>query len=147
MRPVQGGTQKLTMNNSERDYQQRLRQATAQGDGNPFVAGIQEFLEDGGGEAIKSSRNQRGDVTMKPGSLIQGPSGNFAQKDSTANAPLDDAHNQTASLGLFSATQNPNRDPQELADKKLQERLEMYARAGSNAGYGNNNRSETMRLG
>ena len=147
MRPVQGGTQKLTMNSKERDYQQKLRQTRAQGDGNQYVVGVQEFLEEGGGEAIKATRNQRGDVTQKPGSLIQGPQGNFAQKDTTANDPLDDPHNQTASLGMFSATQNPNRDPQDLADKKLVERLEMYQKAGSNANYGNNNRSETMRLG
>ena len=44
MRPVQGGTQKLTMNNSERDYQQKLRQSMAQGDGNPFVAGVQQVF-------------------------------------------------------------------------------------------------------
>ena len=147
MRPVEGGTQKLTMNSKERDYQQLLAQSKAQGDGNPFVAGIQEFLEDGGGEAIKASRNQRGDVTQKPGSFMQGPNGNFAQKDASTNAPLDDPHNQTASLGMFDMTSNPNRDPQELADKKLVEKLDMYKRAGSNANYGNNNRSETMRLG
>ena len=32
MRPVQGGTQKLTMNSQENDYQQKLRQAQAQAD-------------------------------------------------------------------------------------------------------------------
>jgi hypothetical protein len=29
----------------------------------------------------------------------------------------------------------------------LDDRLQMYAKAGSNAGFGNNNRAETMRLG
>ena len=44
MRPVQGGTQKLTMNSSERDYQQRLKQAQAQGDGNPMLLVFKKFL-------------------------------------------------------------------------------------------------------
>ena len=134
-------------NSKERDYQQKLRQTKMQADGNPYVAGVQDFLEDGAADAIKSSRTQRGDVTMKPGSFLQGPGGNFAQKDASTNAPLDDPRNQTASLGMFDMTSNPNRDQEELADKKLLERLEMYKRAGSNANYGNNNRSETMRLG
>ena len=148
MRPVEGGTQKLTMNSKERDYQQLLRQTKAQGDGNPQVFGLQEAFAKGlaTGDVVKDSRNQRGDVTLKPQSLMN-PNGNFAYKDSATNAPLDDPRNQTASLGLFDATGNPNRDPQELADKKLTERLDMYAKAGSNAGFGNNNRAETMRLG
>ena len=143
-----GGTPKIQMNSEERDYRQRLRQAKVQADGNPYVAGVQEGFERGlaTGDVVKDSRQQRGDVTLKPQSLLN-PNGNFAYKDSSINAPLDDARNQTASLGLFDATGNPNRDPQELADKKLQERLDMYAKAGSNAGFGNNDRSQTMRLG
>jgi len=46
----------------------------------------------------------------------------------------------------MSATRNPNRDPEDLATKQLDERLQMYAKAGSNAGFGNNNRAQTMRL-
>ena len=41
MRPVRGGTQKLTMDSKERDYQQLRKQAIAQGDGNPSIFGIQ----------------------------------------------------------------------------------------------------------
>lgn len=41
MRPVSGGTQKLTMDSKERDYQQLRKQAIAQGDGNPSIFGIQ----------------------------------------------------------------------------------------------------------
>ena len=35
------GATKITMDSKERDYQERLRQATAQGDGNPNVMGVQ----------------------------------------------------------------------------------------------------------
>ena len=36
------GAHKITMDSKERDYQERLRQAKAQGDGNPNVMGVQE---------------------------------------------------------------------------------------------------------
>ena len=45
MRPVTGGTQKLTMNNAERDYQQKLKQAQAQGDGNPLLLVFKKCLK------------------------------------------------------------------------------------------------------
>ena len=35
------GAHKITMDSKERDYQERLRQAKAQGDGNPNVMGVQ----------------------------------------------------------------------------------------------------------
>ena len=35
------GAHKITMDSKERDYQERLRQAKAQGDGNPSVMGVQ----------------------------------------------------------------------------------------------------------
>ena len=35
------GAPKITMDSKERDYQERLRQATAQSDGNPNVMGVQ----------------------------------------------------------------------------------------------------------
>ena len=147
MRPVQGGTQKLTMNNSERDYQQKLRQSLAQGDGNPFVAGVQQVFMEGAGEAVKGSRTQYGDVPLKPQELLQGNMGNFQQKDAPANTPLDEPYNQTGSIDLqSSSTRNPNRDADQLATEKLDARLRMYAQAGSNAGFGNNNRAQTMRL-
>ena len=147
MRPVQGGTQKLTMNSSERDYQERLRQAQVQGDGNPFVAGVQSVFLEGAGEAVKNSRTQYGDVPLKPQELIQGQLSNFGQKDAPGNAPMEEPYNQTGTLELqMSNTRSPNRDQDQLAIDKLDERLRMYAQAGSNAGFGNNNRAQTMRL-
>ena len=147
MRPVQGGTQKLTMDSKERDYQMKLRQSMAQGDGNPFVAGIQEVFKEGAGEAIRNSRTAYGDTPLKPQDLLQGSLSNFQQKDAPANAPLEQPYNQTGDLNFQSSlTVSPQKDTDALASQKLEERLKMYAQAGGNAGFGNNNRQETMRL-
>ena len=148
MRPVTGGTQKLTMDSAERDYQQKLKQAQAQGDGNPFVAGIQEVFDMGAGQAAKQTRTKYGNVNIMPQELLEGQTTNFQQKDAPANAPLADAINQTGVMDFgTSSTKNANTDHDEVAVDKLEERLAMYAEAGSNAGFGNNNRAETMRLG
>ena len=148
MRPVQGGTQKLTMNSQENDYQQKLRQAQAQADGNPYVAGIQEVFDKGAGEASKESRNQYGNVNLMPQEVLEGSFTNFAQKDAPANAPMADSMNQTGTLDFGSSmTKQANSEPEEMATDVLDKRLLMYAQAGSNAGFGNNNRAETMRLG
>ncbi len=147
MRPVQGGTQKLTMNSQENDYQQKLRQAQAQADGNPYVAGIQEVFNRGAGEASKDSRNQYGNVNLMPQEVLEGSFTNFAQKDAPANAPMVDPMNQSGAVDLGSSmTKQANSDPQEMVTDEVDKRLQMYAEAGSNAGFGNNNRAETMRL-
>ena len=145
MRPVQGGTQKLTMNSADRDYEQLRRAAIAQGDGNPFVAGVQAVFEEGANG--KNTRTQYGNVNLMPQEILQGSLSNFAQKDAPSNAPMEDPLNQSATMDLgVSATRSPNKDTEMMATQKLEERLDMYAKAGSNAGYGNNNRSQTMRL-
>jgi len=147
MRPVQGGTQKLTMNSQENDYRQKLRQAQAQADGNPYVAGIQEVFNRGAGEASKDSRNQYGNVNLMPQEVLEGSFTNFAQKDAPANAPMVDPMNQSGAVDLGSSmTKQANSDPQEMVTDEVDKRLQMYAEAGSNAGFGNNNRAETMRL-
>tara|TARA_R110002050_G_scaffold1968_7_gene12210 strand:+ start:2047 stop:2496 length:450 start_codon:yes stop_codon:yes gene_type:complete len=149
MRPVQGGTQKLTMNSTENDYQQKLRQAQAQADGNPYVAGIQEVFNAGAGEASKESRTQYGNVNLMPQEVLEGSFSNYQQNDAPANSPMNDPMNQSASMetGTSMTTGNPAEGPEEMATDKLTERLNMYAQAGSNAGFGHNNRQETMRLG
>ena len=71
----------------------------------------------------------------------------FQQKDAPSNMPLADAANQTGVLDFgTSSTKNANKGHEEVATDELSKRLEMYAQAGSNAGFGNNNRSETLRL-
>jgi len=136
------------MNSQENDYQQKLRQAQAQADGNPYVAGIQEVFDKGAGEASKESRNQYGNVNLMPQEVLEGSFTNFAQKDAPANAPMADAMNQSGTLDFGSSmTKQANSEPEEMATDELDKRLQMYAQAGSNAGFGNNNRAETMRLG
>ena len=148
MRPVTGGTQKLTMDSAERDYQQKLKQAQAQGDGNPFVAGIQEVFDMGAGAAAKNTRTKYGNVNIMPQELLEGAETNFAQKDAPSNAPMADAINQTGVLDFgTSNTRNANKDHDQVATEELDKRLQMYAQAGSNADFGNNNRAQTMRLG
>ena len=135
------------MNSSERDYQQKLKQAQAQGDGNPFVAGIQEVFGMGAGQAAKQTRTKYGNVNLMPQEILEGATTNFQQKDAPANAPLEDPINQTGAVALeTSATKIPNTDPEQFETDALDRRLTMYAQAGSNAGFGNNNRAETMRL-
>jgi hypothetical protein len=135
------------MNSQENDYQQKLRQAQAQADGNPYVAGIQEVFNRGAGEASKDSRNQYGNVNLMPQEVLEGSFTNFAQKDAPANAPMVDPMNQSGAVDLGSSmTKQANSDPQEMVTDEVDKRLQMYAEAGSNAGFGNNNRAETMRL-
>ena len=82
-----------------------------------------------------------------PQEVLQGSLGNFAQKDAPANAPMEDPLNQSGTMDLgVSATRSPNKDTDLMAVDKLEERLGMYAEAGSNAGFGNYNRAQTMRL-
>ena len=101
----------------------------------------------GAGEASKESRTQYGNVNLMPQEVIQGSLSNFAQKDAPANAPLEDPLNQSGTMDLgVSATKAPNKDVDLMAVDKLEDRLRMYAEAGSNAGFGNNNRAQTMRL-
>ena len=145
MRPVEGGTQKLTMNSADRDYEQRLRQAKAQADGNPFVAGVQSVFNKGASSAMQ--RSPYGDVSIKPQELLLGPDNGWSQKDAPGNTPLDAPYNQTASLELkMSPVVSPNKDMEKEAEDKIKQRLELYAQAGSNAGFGNNNRQQTLRL-
>ena len=126
MQPVSThGAHKITMNSQERDYQQRLKQTQAQADGNSYVTGIQQ-----------SAPN------------------NFSQPSSTANAPTMDPRMTTATADLgTSATEFPEQDPEQFQteavnrveqdkfdDSKLNARLEMIARAASNADDSLNNR-------
>ena len=73
------GATKITMDSKERDYQERLRQAKAQGDGNPQVMGVQapeSQISTANNTPIEDTRNQeagfpRRTVTWKDSSKIQ----------------------------------------------------------------------------
>ena len=103
------GAPKITMNSQESDYQEKLKAARAQGDGNPSIFGAQ----------------------------IQTPQAEPSRAESGAdyeNAFAADREQEKAP------------EPNEVGTDRLEKRLELYAKAGSNAGLGNNDRSDTMSI-
>ena len=91
------GAHKITMNSQEADYQERLRQARAQGDGKPYASGLQPVA----------------DSSPEP--------------ETTPTPPTPPEQNN-------------------VGTDKLDQRLALYAKAAGNADFGNNDRSETMRI-
>ncbi|MAQ04619.1 MAG: hypothetical protein CMA50_02195 [Euryarchaeota archaeon] len=85
------------MNSQESDYEQRLKQARAQGDGNPYTSGIQPVVN-----------------------KVPAPE----------TVPTPPSPPEQNSVGT----------------DKLDQRLALYAKAAGNADFGNNDRSETMRI-
>jgi|TARA_R100000084_G_scaffold16251_1_gene5287 hypothetical protein len=125
MQPVSThGAHKITMNSRKQEDEQARKQALAQADGNPYVTGI------------------------------EAPS-NFSQPSSTANAPTMDPRQTTATADLgTSATEFPEQSPEQFQteavarvekdqfdDQRLNQRLQMIAKAASNADYSLNDRS------
>ena len=131
MHPVSThGAPKISMNSRERDYQQELKQATAQADGNQFVMGL-----DSVGNAVKSSRSGYGAPRLMTNKVIEGPSGNYEQPDTTANMPQYDPENTTGSVELeTSATDIPDQDPNSFQTDALQRRMSIIRNSVSNAG-------------
>jgi hypothetical protein len=139
------GAPKITMDSGERDYQQMLR--SARREANPFEVGVQEVFDEGAGEAVKASRTRYGNVNVMPQKVMEGSGSNFDQADQPGNAPLEDPKNQTGTVDLSaSATKTPGADPEEFETAALDRRLAMYAKAGSNANFSNNNRYQTGSL-
>ena len=144
MHPVQGGTQKISMDSRERDYQERLAQARGH-QGNSFIEGVQSVFKEGPGESIKQSRGPHGAPRLTVGDMLQGDESDFSQKDAPGNQPLADAPNQTGVLDAqSSSTNSPEQDPREMNVDALSQRLAMYKEKGYNAGL--NNRAETGSL-
>lgn len=114
MHPVSThGAPKITMNSQERDYQQKLKQATAQADGNSYVTGVQP----------QTNFSQPSSTANVPVQQARDTSG-------------------SAELGT-SNTQFADSSPKEFQTDALDRRLGMYAKAASNAGYSLNDRSAT----
>ena len=139
---VLGGTQKVTFNRPDpREYEAQKRAAMAQhGAANPAVSGIQEVMNQGVGEAIKSDRTMYGNSNIMPNELMQGSSSNFAQQDVPGNRPLEDTMNQTGNAqdGVSSTTQNT--DYEDMESGALEKRMAMYQRAVGNADASLNDR-------
>ena len=151
-RPVGPGTQKITQDSAERDYQSKLLAAKRQhGQPNPFVAGeqqgIQKIFSEGSAEAVAGSRDDKyGSVSVMPQQVLEGHSSNFSQGDTPSNSPVEE---KTSGVlggpgGGVSATTNPHEDTSQF-DSKLQERLAMYNEAGNAYHSGMNRRDQTMR--
>ena len=131
MHPVSThGAPKISMDSRERDYQQRLKQASAQADGNQFVMGL-----DSVGNAVKSSRSGYGAPTLMTNEVIEGSTSNYAQPDTTANMPQYDPENSTGSLELgTSAGDFADQDPYSFQTDALERRMGIIRNAVSNAG-------------
>ena len=141
MQPVNThGAVKIPMNSQESDYRTKLAAAKAQADGNPFVSGISSVSPE---ELTKDSRSALGAPTRMPQDFT---SENFSQGQSAANIP--DESNTTGSVELgTSATKTPDQDPDAFQeDAKFRRRMNMIAKAASNASDSNNNRAQTGRL-
>lgn len=118
MHPVNThGAHKITMDSKERDYQERLRQTISQGDGNPNVMGVQQ-------------------MPLRPEPV--------AQLNSANNTPIEDVRNESGNIDMgTSMTENATKNPDQFQTQELDRRLDMYAKAASNAGYSLNDRAET----
>ena len=136
------GATPIRMNSGEAEYQQKLKTARKAGQGNPYVDGIHDVYDDGPGHAISDSRTKYGAARVMPQTVLQGNHSNFEQKDAPANAPTENYNHQTGNLALgTSGTKNASQDPELFQTDALERKLALYAKAGSNAGLGNNNRA------
>jgi len=143
MRPVNThGAVKIPYNSQESDYRAKLAAAKAQADGNPYVSGVGSVNPE---ELTKDSRSSIGAPTKMPQDFT---SENFSQGQSAANIPQEKPEKTTGSVELgTSATKTPDQDPDAFQeDAKFQRRMNLIARAASNANDSNNNRAYTGRL-
>ncbi len=94
--------------------------ALAATDNNPWAFGLTPNNE---ANQAKSSRDsQYGNLRVLP-KEIEGDDG-FAQEGDTANMPMDDTENQTASLAQgISATDDPSTDPEDLGASQVQNQV------------------------
>lgn len=136
MYPGQGGTQKITINRPDpREYEalKAMQQREA----------IKSLPD-----AVSQTRTKYGAVTALENDI---KNQNFSQGSSAANAP--EAPETTGKIGNGIATSStvvPDQDPDKvqldaIMNEKHRRRLDMIARAASNADDSNNNRQQTMR--
>ena len=118
MHPVSThGATKITMNSSERDYQEQRKAAQAQADANQYVSGLQQAAA------------------------------SFQQPATPANAPMPPPQTTSGNAELgTSATASVTESPDQFQTDALDRRLGMYAEAASNAGYSLNDRSQVGRV-
>ena len=139
---VMPGTQKVTFNGRDTDYESKKRAAIAQSGPNSYVQGVQSVMDDGAGVAVQNTRTKYGNVNVMPQEVLQGSSSNFAYKDSPGNQILDDLPNQTGSIQTEASSTNvPQEDPDAMETDALERRLSIMAKGGQGfPGLNNRNR-------
>jgi hypothetical protein len=109
-------TQKITMGRDKRQDEIDARNAMRQSEHNAYVSGIQPRPEDS----------------------------NFRSVSTAGNVPVTNPDQTTGNVELgVSATRSAQKDPDQFVTDELDRRLNMYAKAASNAGYSLNDRSIT----
>ena len=133
------GTQKVTFNGRDTDYESKKRAAIAQAGKNSYIQGVQSAMDGGVGEAVRNNRTAYGNSNIPVNELIQG-SGTFSYKDSPGNQATP--QHQTGSVDLqVSSTNVAQENPDEMNSDALSRRLEMMARGGQGfPGLNNRNR-------
>ena len=133
------GTQKVTFNGRDTDYESKKRAAMAQAGENAYIQGVQSAMDGGIGEAVRGDRTVYGNSNIPVNELIQG-SGTFAYKDSPGNQATP--QHQTGSVDTqVSSTNVPQENPDDMQTDALSNRLAMMARGGQ--GFpGLNNRNK-----
>jgi hypothetical protein len=133
------GPQKIEMN-------KRTGSSVPSGEYEAMKAALMKQAEVGTGMALEATRDPKYGNVNYPG-LTQGlVQGEEAMSDATggaANAPLSKPTAQTAQLGFFSATQNPQQQP-EMMGREAEEGIKQRI-LGEPGGL--NNRQELYRRG
>jgi hypothetical protein len=135
---VMPGTQKVTFNGRDTDYESKKRAAMAQAGENQYIQGVQAGIA-GVGDAVAADRTKYGNSNIPLGGIINK---NFSYTDSPGNQPMADRANRTGSVDTqVSSTNVPQQDPEEMETDALSNRLAMMAKGGQGfPGLNNRNR-------
>jgi len=120
-----GGTQKIEMNKRTRgevpsaEYEAMKRSMLKQ---NPMESVVDDIRIEGAGSALEAGRNLKyGNVNQQgmTQGMMQGEE-SMQFSDSFNNAPLSKPTAQTGQLGFFSATQEPQKQPELMGQEAEQ---------------------------
>ena len=132
------GPQKIEMN-------KRTGSAVPSDEYNAMKTALEKQAQVGAGMSLEGSRNAKYGNVNYPGltqGLVQGAE-SMGNNNSVSNAPLSNPTGQTAQLGFFSATQDPQKQPEMMgqeAEQGIRQRI-----LGEPGGL--NNRQELYRRG
>ena len=132
------GPQKIEMN-------KRTGSAVPSDEYNAMKIALEKQAQVGTGMSLEATRNAKYGNVNYPGltqGLVQGGEAT-GDNNSVSNAPLSNPTGQTAQLGFFSATQNPQKQPEMMgqeAEEGIRQRI-----LGEPGGL--NNRQELYRRG